>query len=262
MRVASGAGGLGRGLADLPSDTPIQRLELDGESEPSTLRRAWIPPPVEPRVTSAGGATRITRPVRGFEPELHVAVLPRGGVAIGDATTYRIQVVDRGRGAVAVFERPVAPTPVTDREREREKARRLQQVAEGGGASAGPMTRMGRGGAPAGPDPARARAMREAQLESMVFWPEIQVIQKLQADRRGRLWVQLFGDVSEAGPIEILGDDGRLLAVVPAGEMEMPTAFGPDGLAAWIEHDDLDVPYVRVARLTGIPEAGRTTTGD
>ena len=31
----------------------------------------------------------------------------------------------------------------------------------------------------------------------------------------------------------------------------MPDAFGPDGLAAWVELDELDVPMVVVGRLGG-----------
>ncbi len=43
--------------------------------------------------------------------------------------------------------------------------------------------------------------------------------------------------------------DGRYLGTFPPGSTAMPSAFGPDGLVAFVETDDLDVPYVAVRRL-------------
>jgi len=51
------------------------------------------------------------------------------------------------------------------------------------------------------------------------------------------------------GPIDILTSDGRYLGTYPAAATAMPAAFGPDGLIALVERDELDVPTVVVKRL-------------
>jgi hypothetical protein len=241
-------GGMGGGPAQ-PADVPVQRSRVEGGTGPEVLHRAWLPPREAPQVSSGGGMTMVRRAVRAFDPQLHLAVLPGGAVAVADTTTYRIRIIRPGQDAFGTIEGPVAPAPVTDRERERERTRRLAELEAG---ASQPGTMMGAGGGRA-MSPSQSRAMLEAQLESMVFWPEISVIQHLAADRDGRLWVHRFGDVGEPGPIDLLRSDGTLLGVVPAGTMEIPLAFGPDGLAAWVELDELDVPFVRVARLTNLP---------
>ena len=56
------------------------------------------------------------------------------------------------------------------------------------------------------------------------------------------------------GPIDLLTPDGDYIGTYAAGATEMPDAFGPDGLAAFIELDELDVTSVVVRRL---PVEGR-----
>lgn len=245
-------GGPGAGARDVSREARIVRARIDGSGDAAVLDRAWLPPRAQPRVDQEGGMTRMTRPMRAFEPELHVAVLRSGHVSIVDSTSYRIRMLPPDGGSPQAVERAVEPRAVGPREQEREKERRLRELAQGR-TPAGPATVMGRGGAPAGPDPSQMRSILEAQLEDLLFWPEIQVIQALKADGAGRLWVQRFGDVDEPGPIEVLDPNGRLRAIIPAGALELPAAFGPDGMAAWIELDELDVPFVRVGRLQGLP---------
>ena len=50
------------------------------------------------------------------------------------------------------------------------------------------------------------------------------------------------------GPIDVLTMDGRYLGSYPSGTI-MPSAFGPDGLVAFIEASELGVPVVVVKRL-------------
>ena len=66
----------------------------------------------------------------------------------------------------------------------------------------------------------------------------------------GRIWVQRRGDepVSD-GPIDVLTPDGRYLGTFSADEVSMPGAFGPEGLAAFVEVDELGVQTVVVKRL-------------
>jgi hypothetical protein len=248
-----GPGGPGaRGAPADPTSAAVRRIALDGTVPGEVVAEVWLPPREQPRVSSgAGGTTMVRRVLRAFDPQIHLAVLPDGSVAVADSTTYRIRVVGPARGATRTLERDGSPVAVTDRERDAERARRLEELEAGGGAGGrATMMGMGGGGQPAGQAP---RSVLEAQLETMTFWPEIQVVQRLAADRAGRLWVERFAGVDEPGPVDILAPDGATVATIPAGALPIPVAFGPDGLAAWIERDDLDVPLVRVARLIGLP---------
>ena len=56
-------------------------------------------------------------------------------------------------------------------------------------------------------------------------------------------------DLLSDGPIDVLAMDGRYLGSYPS-ETAMPDAFGPDGLVAFVETDELGVNTVVVKRLT------------
>lgn len=60
-------------------------------------------------------------------------------------------------------------------------------------------------------------------------------------------WLQLN---RQPAPIDVVTRDGRYVGTFAEGAMTMPVAFGPDGLAAWVELDELDVPTVIVRRLS------------
>ena len=44
--------------------------------------------------------------------------------------------------------------------------------------------------------------------------------------------------------------DGRYVGTLPADGLRTPWAFGPGGLAAFVESDEYDVQTVRVVRLS------------
>lgn len=52
------------------------------------------------------------------------------------------------------------------------------------------------------------------------------------------------------GPVDLLTPDGRYLGSFPTDGVEIPDGFGPDGLAAFIETDELGVKTVVVGRLS------------
>ena len=258
------------GSPALPTDIPVRRLVLGGpeEGDMSVVLRAWRPTRDDLgdfQVRSEGGQVRIsgTGPgVVAFEPQLHLALLPDGRLAMADSSTYRIGIYSREGELLQTVERPVTPRPVGEREREAERERRMQELAEGGG----PQVQIVVGG-PGGArtfDQTDMREMLEDQVRDMAFWPEIPVVRSLAADPAGRLWVGRSAPAGEAGsgdrsppgadgPIDVLAADGSLLGTIPAGEFSIPHAFGPDGLVAWIEPDELEIPFVRVARLSSVP---------
>ena len=53
----------------------------------------------------------------------------------------------------------------------------------------------------------------------------------------------------EDGPIDVLAAGGEYAGTYRTGATKMPDAFGPDGMAAFIEFDDLGVASVVVRRL-------------
>ena len=257
------------GSATLPTDIPIRRLVLAGpeEGEMSVVMRVWRPARDDMgdlQVRSEGGQVRVsgTGPgVVAFEPQLHLALLPDGRLAVADSSTYRIGIHSREGELLETVERPVTPRLVGDREREAERDRRMRELAEGGG----PQVQIVVGG-PGGTqtfDETDMREMLEEQVRNLAFWPEIPVIRSLAADREGRLWVGRTAAGAEVGdgdwrpagadgPIDILTADGSLLGTIPTGEFSIPHTFGPGGLVAWIEPDELEIPFVRVARLSGM----------
>ena len=87
-------------------------------------------------------------------------------------------------------------------------------------------------------------------LQPESFYPVIPVIRRVRATWDGRIWVMRQGDeLLEDGPIDVLTADGEYLGTYRTGGTKMPDAFGPDGLAAFIELDEFDVATVVVRRV-------------
>ncbi|WP_419861092.1 hypothetical protein [Candidatus Palauibacter sp.] len=181
---------------------------------------------------------------RGFEPAVYAGVLPGGRIAFTDSSAYAIRIAERDGRISSILTRPFPPEPVTERVMQAEKDRRLRDL-EGRpedtvSRAGGRMTVSGTGGG------ARARE----RIETLEFAEEVPVVRGLRTTRDGRIWVLRRGDepVSD-GPIDILAPDGRYVGSYRTGATQLPDAFGPGGLAAFIERDDLDVQAVVVKRL-------------
>ena len=222
--------GRANGTLAEPEFRHIVRLDLTGdEVTPDTVVYAWNPP---------GEAT-------GFIPPLVAGALPDGGVAYTDSSAYAIKVTSADGTLERVLTRPFRPEPVTDRIRQEERERRLKGLEGdplGAGRSGGQRGAMMSG---------MADAMRR-NAESMEFYPVIPVVRSLRTSCEGNIWVQRRGEepVSD-GPIDVLTPDGRYLGTFTADATAMPDAFGPDGLVAFVETDELDVQTVVVKRVLG-----------
>ena len=220
--------GRANGTLAEPEFRHIVRLDLTGdEVTPDTVVYAWNPP---------GEAT-------GFIPPLVAGALPDGGVAYTDSSAYAIKVTSADGTLERVLTRPFRPEPVTDRIRQEERERRLKGLEGdplGAGRSGGQRGAMMSG---------MADAMRR-NAESMEFYPVIPVVRSLRTSCEGNIWVQRRGEepVSD-GPIDVLTPDGRYLGTFTADATAMPDAFGPDGLVAFVETDELDVQTVVVKRV-------------
>ena len=101
-----------------------------------------------------------------------------------------------------------------------------------------------------------AEQLREQMLpmiEDMLFPEEIPVLAGMTVDGEGRLWIARTGSGGAGdGPIDIIAPGGGYIGTLPPDALRIPDAFGPDGLMAYIETDEMDVPSVRVIRLVSL----------
>jgi hypothetical protein len=260
MRFSSGEGA-GSVSIQTPEGRPIELFSLE-DGRPRTVYEAWqLPPPEqegeEARFESGGQRLQLSmRAARAFEPGLFFAPLSDGRLAVVDSIGYRVKLVNVTGVVSGTLERPIAPIVVTDDIQERERERRLAEAAESG---AGRLRVLGGSGG-VSIDRDAIRRMMEDRVRSMVFANEIPVITEMAVDWEDRIWVERSAaDIEADGPIDILTADGRYLGTIPPDGLRIPDAFGPNGLLAYIESDELDVQHVRVARLspTALTESGR-----
>ena len=250
-----------------PTERPITRLALADEAvHVDTVVGGWLPPRPEnqdlfsgsSRVSVEGRSVDLSSLLSGvsrpttFEPRLLVGVLPDGGIVYSDSSAYALKVTSPTTGDVTrTIARPFEPDPVTPRieeqYREERDARRQEQgnPSSGGGAIVQFRSSSSRGGAPT-----TRPAQMSLSLAEAAFYHEIPVLRSLFTTWEGRIWVmrqgeELIGD----GPIDVLTADGEYVGTYRTGATEMPDAFGPNGLAAFIELDDFDVASVVVRRL-------------
>lgn len=211
---------------DLPSHMtrPIERIDLAGDvAVKDTVAVGWLPPGVEWLPSGLREPTV-------FGPRMLMGVLRDGTIAFSDSSAYAIKVVPPGAGVRWVLRRPLRPVRVTNRMIEAEKDRQRRESVE----------------------PGMERYMRE-HIDGLVFSEVVSIVRELGVSRDGQIWVQRRGEepLDDDGPIDVLTVDGRYLGSYRAGAM-MPAAFGPDGLIAFIEEDELGVQTVVVKRVSGL----------
>ena len=231
----------------VPEFRTIAYHRLDGEDvETGTAVRAWHPPrgDVESSVSLSGAddvsdilgrelqrvlnaGALLSPPV--FEPGVHMALLPDGAIVYSDSSAYALKITGSGGGrTVRTITRPFHPEPVTPRIEEEYRKKREERSEQPGL----PTNRL------------------SITLQAESFYPVIPVIQRLHTTWDGRIWVMRQGDeLFEDGPIDVLTAAGEYVGTYRTGTTKMPDAFGPDGLAAFIELDEFDLARVVVRRL-------------
>ena len=104
---------------------------------------------------------------------------------------------------------------------------------------------------PAGANTVASNQSVNLQMPEPNYYPELSVLRDLSTTWEGNIWVRRRGDEPESdGPIDVVTVDGRYVGTFRKDATEIPAAFGPDGLAAFIELDELEVARVVVRRLS------------
>jgi hypothetical protein len=254
--VFSGGGGMqirmGPDSGPGPTTRPIERISLQGEEATADVVAAgWLPPPEDRDSQMSGGGMQFSMSAgpRTFEPGLYTGVLPNGGVAYSDTSTFDVKIVDADGTLQRVLRRPFQPSPVTSAMEEAEKERQVAALEVGDGprmrvVSAGPGGQRNELGGDA------IKEMMRGRIDQLQFFPELPVIQALSTGWEGTIWVERRGEEPVGpGPIDLLRTDGQYVGTFEVGETEIPMAFGPNGLVAFTETDEFDVPTVVVKRL-------------
>ena len=88
------------------------------------------------------------------------------------------------------------------------------------------------------------------QIDQMQFFGEMSLVTGLQTSWTGKVWVQRRGEgPGTPGPIDVVTTEGQYMGTFAADVTEIPSSFGPEGMAAFVERDEFDVPSVVVRRL-------------
>ena len=227
----------------------IQRLSFeDGSLNTESYYEAWrsadqeLPDGAGVVVTNA--STGEVEPAEAYFPPLRMDRLPDGGLLVADSSAYAIKVVDPAGGVARVVCRPIRPTGVDGRMR-----RAAQELLR---ESADVYTGL----------PTVYKGVMNA-IDNMRHFPEVPVITGLRSGWKGEIWVRRRGDdaMQADGPIDVFSPQGAYVGTFDQGVFPLPDALGPEGLAAFVERDPLDVPTVVVARLPmAVRAAGETVT--
>ncbi|MCY4572207.1 MAG: hypothetical protein OXF01_05340 [Gemmatimonadetes bacterium] len=226
------ASGVTRG-ATPPTSKPVERMTITGdEAIKDTVAEGWLFP---------GGPW--PRPV--FGPMMLAGVLPDGSVAFSDSSAYAIKIARPEAGVWRILKRPFQPIRVTNRVIETATERQIR-IYEARGVP--PIVINGENVALESP-----RESVVDYFDLVGFFDEVSIVRGLGTGWDGEIWVRRHGEEpgNDAGPIDVLTMDGRYIGTYAEGEVALPAAFGPDGLIAFIERDEMDVKHVVVKRLRG-----------
>ena len=237
----------------------LERLSLDGRSvQGEEIVKAWAP----------SGAEEVRRD-SAFAPKLLFDVLPDGGFVFADSTGYTIKYASADGTVVRTITRPIQASRVTEEERDQYRERRVTEVER-------KIEETGFDNLPS----AERRVMLEMTgyndlmriARSYPVSGEIPVIDDLRTTWSGGVWVRrtpdggypwedhILGSVVTGvsfstsrppeSPIDVISPDGQYVGTFPQQSgATMFSAFGPNGLAAYVETDEFDVPTVVVKRL-------------
>ena len=227
-------------------DRALEMLDLSGDVMVSRpILQGWRAPRPELQLSPADADDwpKVVSSLedRYFEPGFHWDVLPDGTIAYSDSSAYAIKLASPDGSVTSVLTRPLSSQAVSGRIRQATIASQLERLEE----------QLARAPSSAGPLPPRDPDERRRRIRDRVFYHEVPVVQGIRATWDGGLWVHRRGEVAweDEGPIDVFSPDRKYVGTLAAGAPGMPAAFGPGGLVAHLERDELDVPTVVVSRV-------------
>ncbi len=254
----------GAASAQMPSGAPVRMVPFAEGEDIRELHTAWRRPlemstGSRASFSSSRGNVQLSGMPRqrAFDPILAAGVLPDGRIAVVDSTAYRIKLIDAEGRHEATLSRSIHPRPVTRRDQEAERARRLEEIEnDAGGGGAIMIVQSPGGGGGGGTQRVGGGAMTEMRrqmVDNMDFAEEMPVISGMAVDWDGRIWVQRSGgSVGQPGPTDVIGADGSYVGTIRPDGPRIPRAFGPGGLMAYVERDEYDVESVVVRRIPAL----------
>ena len=246
-------------MSETEGPRQVERVLLEGdEARHEVVVSGWTPPGVErARLIGMGDlmedALELGDPgAPALLPKFLFVALPDGGIAYSDSSAYAIHVAGADGEVERTLRRAVMPRRVTGEVRDAYRQWRLRRVEQ--------------------EEDEELAALQRELVKQVDFTTEVPVLDGLRATWDGTLWVlrtpengfpwevdeavdvlPLGRDIleldREPAAIDVVALDGRYVGTFPAGATPMPVAFGPGGLAAFVELDELDVPTVVVRRL-------------
>ena len=223
---------------------PVHLFPLDG-TEPELLYTAWeLPEENDDESELSGdfesGMRMRVAAGRAFEPRLDIDLLTDGRLALIDSIGYRVKLIDLDGSVVGTIERPIAPLPVDDAIREAERERYREATSRQSALTTNLPIQIDQAG-----------------VDERTFADEVPVLWGLKVDWEDRIWVARRGPTGqEDGPTDLVTPDGNYIGTLPPEGLRTPDAFGPGGLLAYIESDEMDVQTVRVVRLIALEPQG------
>lgn len=207
---------------DVRADRVVAETALQGWHAPRESPREPLPDALE-----SGNILRVFLDDMILEPKFHWDVLPDGTLAYSDSSAYLVRFVAPDGAPRGDLRRPFVPEAVTERMHEDLMERELDQFKR--------------------PSP----AMLLEIMEEREFYPEVPIIRWLRATWEGGLWVRRCGEEpwENNGPTDVFDADRNYVGTYAPDEARIPSAFGPDGLVAFWELDEMDVPSIVVRQL-------------
>ena len=232
------------------SERSIVRVDMSSEElTEHTVTEVWAPHQREENPDRGNREIAdVFDEVWGFEPDVLFDVLPSGEIVFSDSSAYALKLTDPSGAVSRILRRLIQPLPVTDEMKRAEREHRVETRRSR------PDTWLGT------PTPEMLELVNEvktawlAAAENMRFFPEVPLVAAVRATWNGTLWVQRSVEpgLDEPGPIDVITADGRYAGTLETGTAalpDMPDAFGPGGLVAFIGADEFDVPVITVWRL-------------
>jgi hypothetical protein len=235
----------GPAAASQEDSSPVVRYPLTANAPAREIFTGWRPPRPPAAPSRGAGDPRAVASMMGrpFEPQLYAAALPDGGVVVSDSSAYALRLIGPDGGVRRTLQRPLRPQRVTPAMERAERERRLASLTSGG------VTMSDRAGG-AAPSPQQMQDRMRQVVDALEFYSELPVVAGLAAGWSGKIWVTRSpANASGDGPVDVISDTGTYLGTVAPGGTRAPNAFGPDGLAAYVERDALGVVTIAVRRL-------------